>query len=384
VRSVSIVGIGQTKVKEHFELSLRELAVQSIRAAMADAGVEQVDALYVSNMISGEIAGQEHLGALIADYAGLRGIEAMKVEAACGGGGAALRLATLGVASGAYDLVAVCGVEKMTEKTNGEVSSALMMAADADYEAAQGITFVGLNALLMRRYMHEYGWKHEDFAPFSINAHANAVHNEFAMFPRAITLEQFKRAPMIADPINLLDSSPICDGSATVIICPTEMAARFASKPVRIAGSAIATDSIALHDRTDILWLKAAYESARAAYRQAGCSPADIDLFEVHDAFTITAALSLEAAGFSERGQGVRLALEGAITREGKIPIATMGGLKGRGHPVGASGIYQVVEVVRQLRGEAGKNQVPDARIGMAQSIGGSGATVVTHILEVA
>ena len=385
MRDVSIIGIGQTKVAEHWGRSLRHLAGDAILAAMKDAGLEPraVEALYVGNMLSGVLTGQEHLGALIADFVGLRGVEAVKVEAACGSGAAALRLGYGMVAGGLHDFVVVCGVEKMTDSVTAETTAGLVMAADADYESIHGLSFVAINALLMRRYMHEYGVRHEDFAPFTVNAHRNAVGNPNAMYRRAVTAEQFKRARMIADPINLMDSSGIGDGAAAVVLCPTSMARDFGNgRTVHIRASALATDAVALHDRRDPLWLAAAEASAFKAYQQAGIGPRSIDLFELHDAFTIMSALSLEAAGFAERGKGVWLAREGEIRREGRIPICTMGGLKARGHPVGATGLYQVVEVAQQLRGEAGENQIPNARLGMAQNIGGSGATVITHILE--
>jgi acetyl-CoA C-acetyltransferase len=256
------------------------------------------------------------------------------------------------------------------------------MAADGDYEALHGLSFVSINALLMRRYMHEHGYKKEDFAPFAINAHVNAVNNPYAMFHTPITAKQFSDSKMIADPVSLLDSSPIADGAACVILAPTSMAKEFSEKPVRIRASAIATDSVAVHDRRDPLFLEGGSISAHKAYAMAGVGPADMDLFEVHDAFTIMSALSLEASGFAARGKGVGLALDGQLALGGRIPITTMGGLKARGHPVGATGMYQIVEVATQLRGEAGKNQIPNARLGMAQNIGGSGATVVTTILE--
>jgi acetyl-CoA C-acetyltransferase len=382
MRDVSIVGIGQTPVGEHWDKSLRELACQALLAAMQNAGVEHIDALYVGNMLSGELTAQEHLGALIADFAGLRGIEAVKIEAACGSGAAALRVGYMAVASGLCDVVACLGVEKMTDHQSSTVTSALAMAADAEYEALQGLTFVSINALLMRRYMHEYGYRKEDFANFAINAHANAVNNPYAMFRSPITAAQFAEAKPIADPINLLDSSPIADGAACVILAPTSIAKEFTDKPVRVRSVAIATDSLAVHDRRDPLYLEGGALSAQKAYAMAGVGPADIDLFEVHDAFTIMSALSLEAAGFAPRGHGVRLAMEGEIRLDGRIPITTMGGLKARGHPVGATGMYQIVEVAQQLRGEAGLNQVEHAQLGMAQNIGGSGATVVTTILE--
>jgi acetyl-CoA C-acetyltransferase len=382
LRDVSIIGIGQTAVGEHWDRSLRHLAYDAVVAAMGDAGVERADALYVGNMLSGEISGQSHLGPLIADFAGLRGVEAIKIEGACGSGAAAVRMGYLGVASGMQDIVICAAVEKMTDDVGNRLTSGLAQAADADYELVHGISFVALNALLMRRYMYEYQVPHENFAGFSINAHANAVGNPNAMFRRAISFEAFKKAAMVADPINLLDSSPMADGAAAVILCPTEQAREFSDNAVRIAGSAMATDSLSVHDRHDPLWLQAAQDSSERAYRQAGVEPADIDLFELHDAFTIMAALSLEATGFAARGRGWQLALDGDIQPDGRIPVCTMGGLKARGHPVGATGIYQIAEAGLQLRGEAGDCQIPDARLAMAQNIGGSGATIVTHILE--
>ncbi|MFN3706019.1 MAG: thiolase domain-containing protein [Thermoflexales bacterium] len=382
MRDVSIIGIGQTKVGEHWDKSLRELAFQALAAAMHDAQVERVDALYVGNMLSGELTGQEHLGALVADFAGLRGIEAMKIEAACGSGAAALRVGYIAVAGGLCDVVACIGVEKMTDKQGDIATSSLATAADADYEALHGLSFVGINALLMRRYMHEHGYRKEDFANFAINAHANATRNPYAMFPHPITAQQFAEAKPVADPINLLDSSPIADGAACVILAPTAIAREFTDKPVRVRAITVATDTVAVHDRRDPLYLEGAALSAQKAYAMAGVGPADIDLFELHDAFTIMSALSLEAAGFAQRGKGVALALDNAISLDGHIPITTMGGLKARGHPVGATGMYQIVEVAMQLRGEAGPNQVRNARLGMAQNIGGSGATVITTILE--
>lgn len=387
MREVSIVGIGQTQIREHWEKSLKELAYEAIQAAAFDAGIEHpqdaLGALYIGNMIAGQASRQLHLGPHIADFCGYRGIEAYTVEAACASGGAAVRAGVMAVASGAYDLVGVVGVEKMTDSLSAEVTSALATAADAEYEVDQGATFVALNALLMQRYEYEFGVPHDAFANFSINAHQNALPNPNAMFRYALSAERYTHAPIIAPPINVMDSSPICDGAAAVILCASELAWRYARAPVRVLASASATDSLAIHDRSETLHLSAVQLSAARAYAQAGLSPLDIDLFELHDAFSIMAALSLEGAGFAERGQGYRLALEGQIGPDRRVPISTRGGLKARGHPVGATGVYQVVDAVTQLRGEADGSQVPGARIGMAQNIGGSGATVVTHILSV-
>jgi len=383
MRQVAILGIGQTKVDEHWELSLREIGGNAALAAMQDADVEKVDALFVGNMLSPLVSGQNQLGAYFSDWVGLWHQEAVKVEAACGSGGAALRAGLMAVASGDIESALVVGVEKMTDKAGHDVTAALATAADADYEVEQGVSFVGLNALIMRRYMHEYGWKHADFACFSINAHANAMHNPFARLHQKINVEQFEKSAMIATPINLLDASPIGDGGAAVVLVPADRVVSLKGRPrITIAGSGSSTDSIAVHSRKDPLFLTAGYQSARRAYEMAGVGPEDIDVFELHDAFSIMSALSLEACGFAERGQGVRLGLEGEISPNGRVPVCTRGGLKARGHPVGATGMYQVVEVVQQLRGECGPTQVEGARLGMTQNIGGSGATILTHILK--
>ncbi len=381
MRDVCIIGIGQTPIGELWDTSLRQLAYQALKAAAADAGIERPDALYVGNMLASRLSDQAQLGALVADFCGWRGIEAATVEAACASGGVAVQAGVRAIASGMADVVAVCGVEKMTEATSHEVTSGLATAADADYEVAHGVTFVALNALLMQRYMYEYDVPHEAFAPFSLNAHRNAVSNPNAMFRRAITLETYRKAPIIAPPINLYDSSPICDGAAAVILAPLAVARELGITPIRVLASVTATDCLNLDDRRDLLGLEAAQISAQKAYEQTGITPDDVDVFEVHDAFSIMAALSLEAAGFAERGKATHLARDGGIAPDGRVPISTMGGLKARGHPVGATGVYEIVDVVTQLRGEAGANQVQDAAIGMTQNIGGTGATVVTHIL---
>ena len=382
MRDVAIIGIGQTPVAEHWDTALVDLAVLPVQAALQDAGIERPEMLFVGNMLSAALSSQQNVGALVADHAGLRGIEAYKVETACGSGAAAVRMAYIAVAGGACDVAVACGVEKMTDGTPEEATAALAEAADALYEASHGLSFVAINALLMRRYMHEYGYRHEDFAPFAVNAHENARTNPNAMFRRPITREQFVRARPIADPITLLDSSGIGDGAAAVVIATTELARRLGGPVVRIAGSAGATDSVAVHDRHEPLYFSAMHTSTQRAMAQAGVTPSDMDFAELHDAFSITAALSLEACGFAERGKGVTLALDGEITRQGRLPISTLGGLKARGHPVGATGVYQVVEAVQQLRGQAGPNQLPGCRLGLTQSIGGSGANIITHILE--
>jgi acetyl-CoA C-acetyltransferase len=337
-------------------------------------------------MLSGILNHQESLGAMITDWTGLKHVEAFKVDAACSSGAAALRMAILAVGSGEMDSAIALGIEKMTETKGPDTTSALAEAADADYETPHGLSFVAINALVMRRYMYEYGWKHTDFAPFSINAHANAIHNPYARLHEVITEQDYQRSRMVADPINLMDASPIGDGAAALlVVAADEVYPRNGrGRPVvTIAGSAASTDTLAVHDRRDPIWLAAAESSAARAYSQAGVDPKNIDVFEPHDAFSIMTALSLEACRFAGRGQAPRLGLEGAIFPGGEVPICTLGGLKARGHPVGATGVYQLAEIVQQLRCEAGPAQIDGARIGMAQSIGGSGATIITHILRV-
>ncbi len=381
MQEVAVIGIGQTKVDEHWDKSLRELAGDAALAAMHDARVNRVDSVFVGNMMSGTANLQAQLGALIADWIGQRYSEALKVEAACGSGGAAFRAGYLSVATGEVDIALVLGVEKMTDSPSSEITAALATAADADWEVDHGVSFVALNALIMKRYMYEHGWKGKDFVQFSVNAHANAVHNPYARFQKKITEQQFLDSPMICDPINLMDASPIGDGAAAMVLVRADVVPPQVKKIV-IAGSSAATDSISIHNRREPLWLFAAEKSAKEAYEQAGIKPADIDVFEYHDAFTIMAALSLEAAGFAEKGQAPVLAKEGHICVGGRIPVATFGGLKARGHPVGATGMYQILEIVKQLREEAGATQVDNPTFGMAQNIGGSGSNIVTHILR--
>ncbi len=383
MRKVAILGIGQTPIGEHWDKSLREIGGEAAFAAMQDAGLEKIDSLFVGNMLSPLIDGQNQLGTFFADWVGMWHEEAVKMEAACGSGAAAFRAGLMAVASGEIESALVIGVEKMTDKAGHDVTAALATAADADYEVEQGVSFVGLNALVMQRYMYEFGWKHIDFAPFSINAHNNALHNPFARLHEKITAEKFERSAMVATPINLLDASPIGDGAAAAIIVPADKVASLPGRPrIVVAASSATTDTIAVHSRKDPLFLQAAYDSAKRCYEMANVDIKDIDVFELHDAFSIMAALSLEACGFAERGQGPRLALDNAITPKGPVPICTRGGLKARGHPVGATGMYQIVEVVQQLRGECGETQVDGAKVGMAQNIGGSGASILTHILK--
>jgi acetyl-CoA C-acetyltransferase len=380
---VIIAGVGQTPVGEHWETSLRELALNAIEAAIQDAGGFQPQALFVSNTLAPTISGQAHLGTLIADFAGLTGIEAYMIEAAGASGGLALRQAYLMVSSGAVDSALVIGIEKITDQTGSTVEAALATAVDSDFEAVQGLTPTAQAALLMRRYMHEFNVNHDSFAGFPVVAHANGASNPNAMFQRAIKVDSYTRAGMVSDPLNMFDIAPGADGAAALLLARRELLPPEFHHPfVRVSGSSAVTDTLALHDRLDPLVFNAARLSAERACRQAGILPEDINLFELFDAYSIYAALSLEAAGFAGRGQGWQLAQDGALTLSGSLPISTFGGLKARGNPGGATGVYQAVEAVLQLRGQAGENQVPDARLAMLQCLGGPASSAATHVLE--
>ncbi|MBI5054014.1 MAG: thiolase domain-containing protein [Chloroflexi bacterium] len=434
MRDVYILGIGQTDVGEHWETSLRHLALEAVEAALKDANIKYPDAMYVGNMLAPQLSNQSHLGALIADFCGLRGIEAVTVEAGNASGAAALRQAYIAVASGLIDSAIALGVEKITDTVGSGVNAALATMTDSDWEASHGATPTTIAALIMRRYMHEYGVTLRDFAGFSVNAHANAKTNPKAMFRNVITPDAFAKAGMICDPINMFDSAPDADGAAAVILIGADTARAHGADDVRahgtdtvrahgadtvrahgadtvrahgadtvrahgadtvrahgraplhplvrIAGSAVVTDAMAVHDRPDPLIFKSAKESAEKAFAQAGIGVEDLNVIELHDAYTVFAALSLEALGVSERGKGWESAQNGGISLKGKTPISTFGGLKARGNPGGATGLYQVAEVAMQLRGEAGANQIANAKRGLTQSLASSGATAVTHILE--
>lgn len=381
--TTSIIGIGQTQVGEHWDVNLRHLAWQAIEAAMDDARTTEIDALYVGNMLAGTASGQEHLGALIADYSGLRGIEAVVVEAGEASGAAAVRQATMAVLSGQVQTALVVGVEKATDQTGKEGLRTQTTSLDAEFETIHGLTPAATAGLMMQRYMHEYGVEVSDFAGFSVNAHANGRMNPNAMYRNLLKAEKFGMAPLVADPVNLFDAAPVGDGAAAVIITSSDRAADMVSKPIRIAGSAIATDAFALHDRENILHLAAVEKSTKLALERAGMSINDMNVMELHDGYTIMSALSLEAMGLAAAGEGVQFAKEETIGRNGTMPISTFGGLKARGNPAGATGVYQIVEVAAQLRGEAGDNQVEGAKVGLAQNIGGTGGTAVTHILRI-
>lgn len=383
MRDVAIIGVGMTPVGEHWGSSLRALGTDALQLALKDSNLTQIEALYVGNAYGATYSSQTQIGALIADHSGLGGLETFTIEAGDASGGAALRTGYLAVASGAVETAAVLGVEKSTDSLASARVSARNVSLDADFETVHGATLTTLAALLMRRYMFEYGVDLSVFEGFSLNAHANGSRNPNAMYRNVLRAGAFGKAPMVSEPVSLFDSAPDGDGSAAVILTSRERAADLVEHPIWIAGSGVASDTLALQDRQDMLYLKAVDESAFKGYRQAGLTAADIDLFELHDAFTILTALTLEATGFAQRGEGWKLSQHSGemLGLGGHLPISTFGGLKSRGNPAGATGIYQAVEACLQLRGDAGDNQVPNARIACIQNLGGLGSTAVTHIL---
>jgi acetyl-CoA C-acetyltransferase len=380
---IVIAGIGQTEVGERWEISLRDLALGAIQDALNDSGGLKPQALFVGNMLATTLSNQAHLGALIADYAGLTGIEAITIEAAGASGGAALRQGYLAIASGMVDVALIVGVEKLTDKIGSDVDEALATASDSDFEAVQGMTPASQAALLMRRYMHEHSVPANGFAGFALTAHANGVANKNAMFRKTIKPEAYAKAEMVSAPLNMFDIAPNADGAAALILTRRDLLPRDFKRPlVKIAGSAASSDTLALHDRKDMLYFDTAQISAGKAMKQAGVILDQINFFEYHDAFSIYAALQLEAVGFAIRGKGWKLAADGQIGLKGKIPCATMGGMKARGFAGGAAGVYQAVEAAIQLRGGAGANQVAGAKFGLIQSLGGPASTAVSHIIQ--
>ena len=380
---IVIAGIGQTEVGEHWDIGLRDLAFAAIQEAVRDSGGLKPQSLFVGNMLAPNLSNQAHLGVLLADYAGLLGIEAVTVEAAGASGGAALRQGYLAVASGMVDVALVVGVEKFTDKVGPDVDTAFSTTTDADFEAVQGMTPTAQAALLMKRYMHENNVPGDGFAGFALTAHANGANNPCAMFRKAIKPETYAKAEMVSDPLNMFDMAPNADGAAALILTRRELLPAESPNPlVKICGSAASSDTLALHDRKDMLFFDTAQLAAGKAMKQAGVLLDDIHLFEYHDVFGIYAALQLEAVGFAGKGQGWKLAAEGKISLHGKIPCATMGGMKARGFAGGAAGVYQAVDAVTQLQGRAGANQIADAETALIQALGGPASTAVSHILQ--
>jgi acetyl-CoA C-acetyltransferase len=382
MRDVAIIGVSQTKFGELWDVSFRQLIAEAGLGAIDDSNIEgaDLDAMYVGNMTAGLFIQQEHIGALIADHTGLNPIPCTRVEAACASGGLALRSGIMAVASGYHDIVISAGVEKMTDVV--DATPAIATASDQEWEAKAGATFPSLYAMIAKRHMHKFGTTREQLAQFSVINHKNAANNPKAQYPFEISVDKVLNSSMVADPLTLLDCSPVTDGAAAVVLCPAEDAKKYTDTPIYVKASTQASDTIALHDRKDITTIGSTKVAAKKAYEMANVTTKDIDTVEVHDCFSINGILAIEDLGFVEKGEGGKAVEEGITENGGQIPVNPSGGLKARGHPLGATGIAQAAEIVWQLRGDAGKRQVEGAEIGMTHNIGGTGGTAAVHILS--
>ena len=386
VRDVAVIGIGLTKFGELWDKSFRNLISEAGSKAIIDSGISgsEIDALYIGSMSAGRFVGQEHVGALVADSAGFAHmhIPSIRVESACASGGLAIRQGYFSVASGMNDIVVVGGVEKMTDVVGTEATDILATGLDQEWEAFFGATFPSIYAMIATRHMYDYKTTREQLAQVAVKNHANGVLNPYSQFKRPITLENVLKAPIAAYPLGMLDCSPVSDGAAAVVLCAAEKAKNYSEKPIKIMGSGQASDTLSLHGRDNICTFESTVYASKMAYEQAKIRPDNIDVAEVHDCFTIAEILAIEDLGFIKKGEGGKAIDEKITTLDGKIPVNTSGGLKAKGHPVGATGVSQIAEIVLQLRGEADKRQIKDAKIGLAHNVGAGGASCVVHILE--
>ncbi|MCL2608050.1 MAG: thiolase domain-containing protein [Methanomassiliicoccaceae archaeon] len=386
MRDVAIIGIGTTKFGEIWDASFRDLGIEAGLKAMHDANLtgSEVDGMFIGNMSSGRFINQHHIGALIADYAGMasRNVPATRIEAAGASGGIAFRQAVMAVASGMNDIVIVGGAEKMTDVTDEATNSILDSATDQQWEATMGVTFASLNAMIARRCIHEKIVTREEMASMAVNSHAHGALNPDAQFRKAIDLNTVLKASMVADPLGMFDCAPISDGASAVVLCPLDMAKKYTDRPVKVASSAQASDTLALFQRKNITTFDATVAAAKQAYSLAKIEAKDIAVAEVHDHFTIEGILALQDLGLFKRGEAGKAVMDGQVMVGGKVAVNTSGGLKARGHPIGATGVAQIVEITKQLRGDADKRQVPNAKYGLAQNVGGTGSAVVVSIME--
>jgi len=386
MRDVAIIGVGITKFGELWDKSFRQLISEAGAKAIIDSGIggKEIDALYVGSMSAGRFVGQEHVGALVADASGFSHmhIPSIRVESADASGGLAVRQGYFSVASGMNDIVVVGGVEKMTDVVGAEATDTMATALDQEWESFFGATYPGLYAMIATKHMHDYGTTREQLAQVAVKNHANGALNPFAQFRRAMPIESILKSPMEAYPLGMLDCAPVSDGAATVILCAADKAKKYTDKPVKIIGSGQASDTLSLHGRDNICTFEATVYAAKMAYKQANLKPDDIDVAEVHDCFTIAEILAIEDLGFVKKGEGGKAIDKKITTLDGKLPVNPSGGLKAKGHPIGATGVAQIAEIVTQLRGNADQRQIKNAKIGLAHNVGGSGASSVVHILE--
>ncbi len=381
-----MVGIGKTAFGAFRDRDLRSLAVEAVENALRDAGAEakQVEAFYLGNFAGPSFAGQNHLAPYVGVAAGFEGVPCTRFEDACASSGSAFFHAWQSVAAGIYDVVVAAGVEKMTSQTTAKTAEILAGAGDMSGEGRAGATFPALFAMIARRHMHQYGTTREHLAAVAVKNHANGAKNPLAHMRKVITMEQALAGKPVADPLTVFDCSLISDGAAAVVIVPLEQASRFNKKYSKVSAVTQTSDHVALHEKADITLFPAVKAAGEKAYKMAGLGPKQIDVAELHDCFTIAEIVASEDLGFVAKGQGGPFAASGATAIGGTIPINTSGGLKAKGHPVGATGVGQICDVVMQLRGDAGERQVAKHAIGLTQNLGGSGATCVVTILEAA
>src|SRR5580658_6622456 len=383
MRPVSVIGIGKTPFGAFPSRDLRSLAVEAGEKCLRNGHTvpAQIEAFFLGNFAGPSFTGQNHLAPYVSTALGIQGVPATRVEAACASSGSAFFHAFTGVASGVYDIVLVVGAEKMTSQPTPKVTEILAGAGDCAGEIKAGSTFASLFAMIARRHMYQFGTTREHLAAVAVKNHANGALNPDAQMRKAIAMEQAMNGKPIADPLNLYDCSLISDGAAAVLLAPTERAGEFTDKPVRVLGIAQASDFVALDQKPDITTFPAVRRASQKAYEMAGVGPADIQLAELHDCFTIAEIIAIEDLGFAARGEGGPFTLEGHTARTGDKPINTSGGLKSKGHPVGATGVAQICDLALQIRCEAGERQIARHSLGLAQNLGGSGATCVVSIL---
>jgi len=386
MRDVAVIGIGITKFGELWDKSFRNLIAEAGAKAIIDSGIsgKELNAIYVGSMSAGRFIGQENIGTLVSDASGFSHlhIPTVRVESADASGGLAFRQGYLSVASGMNDIVVVGGVEKMTDVIGIEATDTLATGLDQEWEAFFGSTLAAEYAMIATKHMHDYNTTREQLAQVAVKNHANGALNPNAQYRRAMPIESILRSPMEAYPLSMMDSAPVSDGAAAVILCPADKAKKYTKKPVKIIGSGQASDTLALHGRKKICTFESTVKAAEMAYRQSGKKPSDINVAEVHDCYTISEILAIEDLGFIKKGEGGSAIDKKITTLDGKLPVNTSGGLKSKGHPLGATGIAQVVEIVTQLRGDADQRQVKNAKIGLTQNVGGVGASCVVHIME--
>ncbi len=386
MRPVAVIGIGKTAFGAFPDRDLRSLAVEAGEKCMADAGVSpsKVEAFYLGNFAGPSFVGQNHLAPYIAGAMGISGVPATRFEAACASSGSAFFHAVSAVGAGLYDLVLVGGVEKMTSQPTPKVTEILAGAGDMCGEGRAGATFPALFAMIARRHMYQYGTTREQMAAVAVKNHLNGSKNPLAHMRKVITIEQALAGKPIAEPLTVYDCSLISDGAAAVLIAPLERAAEFVGKAVKILGIAQTSDHVALDEKDDITTFRAVQAAGEKAYKMAHLTPQDIQFAEIHDCFTIAEIIATEDLGFVKKGDGGPYAVQGCTALTGPRPVNTSGGLKAKGHPVGATGVGQICDVAMQIRGDAGERQIAKHSIGLAQNLGGSGATAVVTILGAA